>query len=181
MLRLSLLENGWNAVATLRNMRRIVLCRSARGILVLCLLPTLALQPGSVNAVLIHEHGENDSHTHLLHHVGDEDSRHREHGHSHGDEPAPGTECKGLVGHDADDGDGVVVLLAGPVGVRARNRTQDSSGVPDVLLAHYPAKNLGTCGEFFGLSPPARGGTARPISSLSAVANILLSNHALLL
>lgn len=162
-------------------MRRTLLSRSARGLLVLCLLPTLALQPGSVNAVLIHEHGENDSHAHLLRQVSDEDSWHRAHGHAHGDEPAARSECDGLFGRDAEDGDGVVVLLAGPVGVRARNRAQDSSGGPDVLLAHSPAKTLGTCGEFFGLSPPAWVGTARPASTLSAVANILLSNHALLL
>lgn len=147
----------------------------------LCLVPTLALQSGSVNAVLIHEHGENDSHTHLMHQVCDEDSRHREHAQLHGDEPTPRSECESLFEHEEDDAEGVLVILAGPVGFRVPGRTKLSTDVPDVLLAHSAAKTIGTHGEFFGLSPPAWGGTARPIPYLSAVASILLSNHALLL
>lgn len=166
---------------TLRNIRKFLLGRRVRGLLSLCLVPTFAFAPGSLKAFLIHEHGENDSHTHLMQQVGDVDSWHREHAHLHINEAPLHPECESLVEYQENDKDRVFVILAGPLDFQASIRTKTSGDVPSVLPAHSPAKAIGTHGEFFGLSPPSTGGTSRPISHLSGVASILASNHALLI
>ena len=147
--------------------------RTARGFLALCLLPTLVLRPASVEAFLIHGHGEHGSHTHALSRA-DLDHWPEQHGHQHGDrEQAPNS-----LG---DDADGILLVLNDSTAILSSGRFPSFLGTPSAPISPLVAPVLPDGHDPLLHPPPVRYLHSSKLSPPGTILTILLSNHALLL
>ncbi len=151
--------------------------RTARLLLVLALLPAVVLGTFSVEAMLIHDHHGHDLHAHSLPLDGVNDWRnapkhdHEDHDHDRLPEQLPD-----------DDGSTVMIVLELPDallrvrGLSARDMVSARSVRLPLLVAVAPAPTANTA------YTNARPSSAAPdLRAGSMVADILLTNHALLL
>lgn len=143
-----------------------------RGVMALCLLPTLVLRPGSVEAFLIHEHGGHAGHMHALSHAELEDWQ-DEHKHRHG-----GPEHDGDTAADADDG--ILIVLGDTKVILSTGRLHSAVSVSASSTAPLAFASPSVI-DATKHRPPTPHFLQRTRSPSDTLLSILLSNHALLL
>lgn len=160
-------------MTTWRHIFKAVSRRTARGFLALCLLPTLVLRPASVEAFLIHEHGEHNSHTHALSRA-DLDHWPEQHGHQHGDQEP----VSNRVG---DDANGILLVLYDSIAILSSGRFTSALGAPSAPVSPLATAVLSDAHDPLLHPPPVRYLNSSKLSPPGTMLSILLSNHALLL